>query len=239
MRLIEILTTFQLCWIAVLALSEDAMFLFRDIKPTQPKDRVSRRLPKYLMKLFDQRDKTLNNDVNIIRGIFPTKITRTKRAVKLTFNGEKLNTKDLWKKDELRLFLNKVRGAVSSSSRTYLLKIYDLYNYSKKPVNVYKLSRKVGWTTIEITGWRNLAANRIYNNKPVGLKLVVFLGKKKLRIADTPLRKSKAMREPYLVVFSLDKKRNSKINSHTTADKHRLETLPFARYSRFQQSKEK
>ena len=95
--------------------------------------------------------------------------------------------------------MNKAKGPLSSSVRPYLVRVFDLY--SKKLVNEYKLpTQKHGWQTIEITGWRDIGAERIHH-KRVGLKLIFQLGKRKLRIEHTPFRKSKLKREPYLVVF--------------------------------------
>ena len=83
---------------------------------------------------------------------------RTKRAVKLIFKNNSFQDNKKWKRDELRIFMTTAKKSISSSNKPYYVKIFDLY--SRKMVNIYKLSSKdYGWKTINISGtFQNLSA---------------------------------------------------------------------------------
>ena len=86
MQFAQFLAAVHLCCLTAHVRTTSALFPFRNSKSPQKKvgaaalltsrggvDRTSsKRLPKYLMKLFLSSQKALTDDVNTIRGVFPT-----------------------------------------------------------------------------------------------------------------------------------------------------------------------
>ena len=85
MRFAQLLAVVHLCCFTIHVRTISALFPFRNSRSAQKKvgaatfptsrgvDRTSsKRLPKYLMKLYIRSQKALTDDVNTIRGVFPT-----------------------------------------------------------------------------------------------------------------------------------------------------------------------